>query len=694
MIMQKEEEQLFEERYTLSTNRIKEIAKQQAVPEQYRDYFKRQAEFILTVVEMAELVQRGSYKKLALSKLQEWNQKLFHNQLPENYDSSYENPSYAVKQLGIREGRLFSAISARMYELIYDAAEQKRNFMTLLLELFIELYCRYEEYDEFAYKDAKNAYKSFEMDYRELYSYESMSETYDADYTFAKDIILSDTTKPNLLYQYGEYITDNELKIADYLNKLPEEKVRAMAATYVDGYLRGFQTMGVECKEHGLISLRFPIGFERMMAFAVKSLEEKGFRLTVKRVALRGRIGRKAGYSATTLNPQFEYDHRQDAALYLDKLFCNRSLETTKMVYEQLKEKLSMFLGPALVETFGNPKFEPVNKKEALHFDKRQLKLEQDLNRGISEIAYSYIKGDQTSFTIIAYPMPSIGSQFEEIFGETIRCNNLSNEEYHKIQQALIDELDTGYACHIQGMNGNDTDLTVMLCELSNPERETIFENCTADVNIPVGEVFTSPKLQGTNGLLHVSRVFLNGYEYKQLRVWFENGKTKKVTCENFFNETENKVFLEETLLKHHEWLPLGEFAIGTNTTAFVMGEKYQIAAKLPILIAEKTGPHFAIGDTCYKRSEDHKVYNPDGKEIIARDNEISLLRKTEPEKAYFNCHTDITIPYGEIGEIASLKKNGQRVPLIQKGRFVLPGTEALNVPLDQCEKEQTEKGE
>ena len=32
---------------------------------------------------------------------------------------------------------------------------------------------------------------------------------------------------------------------------------------------------------------------------------------------------------------------------------------------------------------------------------------------------------------------------------------------------------------------------------LNNPEKETNFENCLADVNIPLGEVFTSPKLTG-----------------------------------------------------------------------------------------------------------------------------------------------------------------------------------------------------
>ena len=41
------------------------------------------------------------------------------------------------------------------------------------------------------------------------------------------------------------------------------------------------------------------------------------------------------------------------------------------------------------------------------------------------------------------------------------------------------------------------TDLTVQLHTLQDPEKETIFENCVADVNIPVGEVFTSPTATG-----------------------------------------------------------------------------------------------------------------------------------------------------------------------------------------------------
>ena len=67
------------------------------------------------------------------------------------------------------------------------------------------------------------------------------------------------------------------------------------------------------------------------------------------------------------------------------------------------------------------------------------------------------------------------------------------------------------------GKGENETDLTVSLHTLENPDKQTNFENCVADVNIPVGEVFTSPVLKGTNGTLAVSRVFLDGLEYKGL---------------------------------------------------------------------------------------------------------------------------------------------------------------------------------
>ena len=260
--------------------------------------------------------------------------------------------------------------------------------------------------------------------------------------------------------------------------------------------------------------------------------------------------------------------------------------------------------------------------------------------------------------------------------------NTLDYMLYRDVQQKMIDVLDMADYCEVKGCGENRTDLRVNLWKLKNPEKETIFENCVADINIPVGEVFTTPVLEGTNGLLHVTRVYLEGLEYKNLAITFKEGMIADYTCTNFETEEENRNFIKENVLFRQETLPMGEFAIGTNTTAYASARRLGVEAKLPILIAEKTGPHFAVGDTCYSHSEELTVHNPDGKEIVAKDNSRSLLRTTNPGEAYFNCHTDITIPYDELGELTAVKKDGTRIPIILNGRFVLPGTESLNEPL------------
>ena len=108
------------------------------------------------------------------------------------------------------------------------------------------------------------------------------------------------------------------------------------------------------------------------------------------------------------------------------------------------------------------------------------------------------------------------------------------------------------------------------------------------------------------------------------------------------------------------------------------MAKTYDILYQLPILIVEKMGPHFAVGDTCYSHCEETEVHNPDGKEIVAKYNECSK------EGEYFQCHTDITIPYDELGSIRTIDDEGDMISIIEDGRFVLPGTEALNEPFGE----------
>ena len=90
-----------------------------------------------------------------------------------------------------------------------------------------------------------------------------------------------------------------------------------------------------------------------------------------------------------------------------------------------------------------------------------------------------------------------------------------------------------------------------------------------------------------------------------------------------------------------------------------------------------------ARGEGETKESAGAQFIYPDGKVIKAKENDFSLLRTEDMSKAYFNCHTDITIPYDELDKITVIRKDGTEIDIIADGRFVLPGTEELNRPLD-----------
>lgn len=446
-----------------------------------------------------------------------------------------------------------------------------------------------------------------------------------------------------------------------------------MADTFTEGYRMGFAACNKDITKKSFGDIRYPLGFERVIRCAIRNFEK----INLKAILMP--------YS-TSVNKQYDYDHKEDDAIWLDREMGEYSTECRKNAFERIKDIAPGYGGPAVMEVFGEEPFSPEAKAENPAYSDSQQEIRVKERSEYLRLVNKYIHGEERSFTIISFPVAAIGDKYEELFSETVKINTLDYKLYQTIQQKLIDVLDTADRVHILGCGDNRTDLYVKIHELPNPDRETAFENCVADVNIPVGEVFTSPVLEGTNGKLHVTQVFLNELNYKNLEIDFKDGMIDSYTCTNFDNEEENKKYIADNVLFHHDTLPMGEFAIGTNTTAYRVGRVYDIQDKLPILIAEKTGPHFAVGDTCYTYDEDNITYNPDGKAIIARDNSVSILRKTDASKAYFNCHTDITIPYNELGAITVIRKDGSTEDIIRDGKFVLAGTEELNKPLDELD--------
>ena len=680
-----------EMRYELAIERIENIKGENTVSEKYWDYFRTLADFVLLVDNLKEKIENGEYYKFSIEELACWNTHLYDDVLGEHYKTSYANPVFATEKFGIEYGRLLSFLYTELRGAIPYAFEKKTEYLDILFELFIEVYNQFEEEKEPEYEHVRQTIYWYASDYCDVFLTDRIKEQIDPEDNFAVDLIMnSDLNDVRYLYYYGEYVSENEKRTAMHLNELPLETIQKMADVYTEGYRVGFVNTGKDLSKKATVNIRYTLGFERVIRIAIENFRKMGLKPTIYRAGvsvLTKRQHLKIGYYGGIANKQYEYDHKDDQALILDRQFMERKLEVMRTTYEQYKDLARRHAGPACMETFGEEPFTPVSKSEAVKLNDKQKEIALEYDSKSSQLVNSYIPGDERSFTIVAYPVPEIGDQYEEIFDEIIKINTLDAKVYEKVQQTIIDALDQGTSVHILGNNGNHTDLRVQLYKLKDPKKETIFENCVADVNIPVGEVFTSPVLEGTNGVLHVSQVYLNELLYKDLEVTFSNGMVADYSCKNFEHELENKEYILDNVLYRHPTLPLGEFAIGTNTTAYVAAKKYNIADKMPILIAEKMGPHFAVGDTCYSWAEDIKVYNPNGKEIVARDNSVSIQRKEDVSAAYFHCHTDITIPYEELKSITVECADGKEIEIIRDGIFVLPGTEILNEPLKNSNK-------
>lgn len=121
------------------------------------------------------------------------------------------------------------------------AAEQRKADFTVLLELFVECYCICKGGENIA-AQLKDSIYWYMSDYSDDFIEYRVREQLDPSLDFAVRIIMdSDLTDLRYLYRYGEYITENELRTAAFLNTLSQTEIEQMASTFTEGYRIGFE---------------------------------------------------------------------------------------------------------------------------------------------------------------------------------------------------------------------------------------------------------------------------------------------------------------------------------------------------------------------------------------------------------------------------------------------------------------------
>ena len=107
------ERTVLEERDALSMERLASITKEHTAQEPFGDYFRKTASFVIKMDEVYRKIKDGKTESYTLEQWQAFNQSLYEDILPENYEHSYGNPKYAVEKLGEVHGRILSFLDRK-----------------------------------------------------------------------------------------------------------------------------------------------------------------------------------------------------------------------------------------------------------------------------------------------------------------------------------------------------------------------------------------------------------------------------------------------------------------------------------------------------------------------------------------------------------------------------------------------------
>ena len=228
------------ERYELAIERIGQI-KDEHVPEgEWNSYFVSVAAFLEKISEYYAFVREGGLETADLETLQKWNACLYEDILEKNYEESYANPTYAVNIFGEEYGRLLSTVVTEMRSLIVIATERRLEELVIRLELFMELYaactCEWQESKHLPeYETLRQIIYWYVSDYTDITLEQWIRSLLVSEGNYAIKVMLeADLSRPEYLYRYGEFVSENELKTAEFMATLPQETIDLMATTYTE----------------------------------------------------------------------------------------------------------------------------------------------------------------------------------------------------------------------------------------------------------------------------------------------------------------------------------------------------------------------------------------------------------------------------------------------------------------------------
>lgn len=329
---QKKRNEQCEERHQLSIERLQMIRQEETVKEQYRPYFRMCADFLLQLESIRKMIEDTGKEAISQKKWKLWNQELYVEILGENYRKSFANPAYAVEILSEGYGRLLSFLYTELRSGIPYAFENRQDYLTILHELFLEVYQCFEAEGQPEYKSVKEIIYWYASDYCDVFLADYLRESVNpnAAGTMLDQIRNMEFSDDRFLYFFGDYVGKQEIEMAEWFRGISEEDLQKTAEKYTARYQEGCRRKG-----KNLVQIVYRTGFEQLIRAVADQLEKLGIHPAICRPVSGVIVNPCTGRG---VNRQYDADHRMDQALFLDKKYIERKLDVMKHGYECEKE--------------------------------------------------------------------------------------------------------------------------------------------------------------------------------------------------------------------------------------------------------------------------------------------------------------------------------------------------------------------
>ena len=250
------ENELIDERYELVMERIREAAGEDAFGEPLLPFFGTCADFLVMLAKILERSLSGGISSVSTEELAAENHALYADILPGRYERSFADPDHIVplfESAGIPDGKKIAQYLSFLYTeirgLIPYAYEGRKEIFVIFAEFFMEIYTLFRlSAVEGGYPEAdavRDIIYWFESDNCDVIIPDNTASKIDPSDDFLRKIVCTaDLSDERYLYLSGEYVTENEIRTAKFLNTLSEDEIRSMADTFTEGYRTGFVKAG------------------------------------------------------------------------------------------------------------------------------------------------------------------------------------------------------------------------------------------------------------------------------------------------------------------------------------------------------------------------------------------------------------------------------------------------------------------